>query len=119
MTVPVRVPISQLDHWAEMGAAAIRATYFSADTAPIGFIVVPPTDPNAALKALNPPIVALRSYLINLIHATSHVFPAETDGAGADIFAQPFWVEAMPRQQRSWFILPSGRTSWACVLYTH
>ena len=63
VTVAVRVPISQLGHWAETSAVAIRATYFSADTTPIGFIVLPPTDPNAALKALNPPIVALRSYL--------------------------------------------------------
>ena len=63
VTVAVRVPISQLGHWAEPSAVAIRATYFSADTTPIGFIVLPPTDPNAALKALNPPIVALRSYL--------------------------------------------------------
>ena len=62
MTVPVRVTISQLGHWTETSAMAIRATYFSADTVPIGFIVLPPTDPNAALKAPNPPIVALRSY---------------------------------------------------------
>ena len=31
-----------------------------------------------------------------------------------DIFNQPFWAESLPRQRRSWFILPSGRTPWVC-----
>ena len=114
-TVPVRVPVSQLGHWAETGAVAIKATYFSADTAPIGFIALPPTDSKASRKAPNPPILALRSYLC-VIYFTSRGLLARTDGAGVDILKQPFWAEALPRQQRSWFILSSGRTPWACGL---
>jgi hypothetical protein len=50
---------------------------------------------------------------IKMVHAISWLL-ARTDGAGVDIFKQSAWVEALPRQQRSWFILPSGRTPWAC-----
>jgi len=36
----------------------------------------------------------------------------QTDGAGVDVLKQPFWAESLPRQQRSWIIMPSGRTPW-------
>jgi hypothetical protein len=89
---------------------AIKATYFSIDTTPIGFIALPPTNLNA-LDVPNPPILALRSYILWVIHTPSHAFPAKIDGAGVDIFKEHLWIEP---QQRSWVILPSGRTPWAC-----
>jgi len=39
-------------------------------------------------------------------------FPS--DGAGVDILDLPFWRDALPRQSRSWTIIPSGGTSWVC-----
>ncbi|KAI0005870.1 hypothetical protein BJV74DRAFT_761059, partial [Russula compacta] len=91
-TISVRIPVFQLSHWSRTGDMVIKASYFSTDTAPIGFIVLPPTDSNTPLGAPSPPILALH-------------------GAGVDI-QQPFWAQAVPRQQRSWVILPSGRTPW-------
>ena len=60
-TLSVSVSVSQLAHWSRTRTVAIKASYFTADRAPIGFIVLPPTDPNAPSKAAsNPPILALR-----------------------------------------------------------
>jgi len=43
--------------------------------------------------------------------------PADTDsgpdGAGVDISTSPFWLEALPPNNFSWTVVPSGRTSWA------
>ncbi len=44
--------------------------------------------------------------------AGSHMPLGRTDGAGVDIFKQPFWVDGIPRQERSWVILPEGRSPW-------
>ena len=63
-TLSVRVLVTQLGHWSGTGAVAIKASYFSPDTAPIGFIVLPPTDLSVPLKAPSPPILALRSYIL-------------------------------------------------------
>ena len=38
--------------------------------------------------------------------------PFPLDGAGVDILDLPFWRDTLPRQGRSWTIIPSGRTSW-------
>ncbi|KAI9509953.1 hypothetical protein F5148DRAFT_672519 [Russula earlei] len=92
-TLAVRVPISQLGHWSETGAVILKATYFSPDTAPVGFIALPPTDLNAPLQVSGPPILALH-------------------GSGVDVLNQRFWAEAVPHQKRNWVILPSGRTPW-------
>jgi hypothetical protein len=54
------------------------------------------------------------SILTECCGATSHGSPARTDGSGLDIFKQSIWVEAVPRQQRSWVIFASGRTPWVC-----
>lgn len=62
-TISVRVPVTQLGHWSGTGAVAIKASYFSPDTAPIGFIALPPSDSIAPPKALSTPILALRSYI--------------------------------------------------------
>lgn len=34
------------------------------------------------------------------------------DGAGVDIIAQPFWGNALTRQDYSWVVMPVGRTEW-------
>lgn len=34
------------------------------------------------------------------------------DGAGVDVIEQSFWQEALPPSNRSWTVIPSGRTSW-------
>jgi hypothetical protein len=60
-TLSVRLPVTQLGHWSETVTVAIKASYFSPDTAPIGFIALPPTD-SIAPKTPSPPILALRSY---------------------------------------------------------
>ena len=113
-TLSVRVPVTQLGHWSKSGVVAIKASYFSPDAVPIGFITLPPTNPIPPLKAPSPPILALRSYIYQCGDVTSHASSARTDGAGVDIFKLPFWAESLPRQQRSWVILPSGRTPWVC-----
>ena len=59
----VRVPVTQLDYWSGTGATAIRASHFSPETTPIGFITLPPTDSIAPLKASTSPILALRLYI--------------------------------------------------------
>jgi hypothetical protein len=61
--ISVRVPVIQLGHWSGTSAAAIRASYLSPDTAPIGFIALAPTDSIAPLKAPTSPILALRLYI--------------------------------------------------------
>lgn len=40
-----------------------------------------------------------------------------TDGAGVDIQSQSFWIDALPRQQHSWLVTPSGRTPWVRALF--
>ena len=63
LTFSVQVPVTQLSYWPEKGAVAIKASYFSPDTAPMGFIALPPTDPNTPLKSPTSPILALRLYI--------------------------------------------------------
>lgn len=93
LVLPVQLRISQLDSWSMADTTAINATYFSSDTAPIGFIALPPKNSNAQHQIPGPPILALH-------------------GAGVDIFKQHFWVDAIPRQERSWVIIPEGRSPW-------
>ncbi|KAH9004981.1 hypothetical protein EDB86DRAFT_3037142 [Lactarius hatsudake] len=93
LVLPVQVHVCQLDSSSMAGTTAIKAAYFSPDTAPLGFITLPPKNLNALHQVPGPPIMALH-------------------GAGVDIFKQPFWVDAIPRQERSWVILPEGRSPW-------
>ncbi|KAI0306728.1 hypothetical protein B0F90DRAFT_1814573 [Multifurca ochricompacta] len=99
LTLPIQVPVLRLAHWSRTGTMAITASYFSTDTAPTGFIVLPPEHPNNPCKVPSPPILALH-------------------GAGVDIFKQHFWVEAIPRQKRSWGLDwhgPSADDAWGTV----
>ncbi|KZT03565.1 uncharacterized protein LAESUDRAFT_814646 [Laetiporus sulphureus 93-53] len=69
----------------------IKASYFFAATMPTAFIVKPPQELNSGEP--HPPVLALH-------------------GAGVDIISMPFWIQALPRQRRSWTIAPTGRTAW-------
>ncbi|KAI9466043.1 hypothetical protein BJY52DRAFT_1112744 [Lactarius psammicola] len=93
LVLPVQVHVSQLDSWSMADTTVIKATYFSPDTAPLGFIALPPEKLNAPHQIPGPPILALH-------------------GAGVDIFKQRFWVDAIPRQELSWVIIPEGRSPW-------
>ncbi|KAI9446617.1 hypothetical protein H4582DRAFT_2069921 [Lactarius indigo] len=93
LVLPVQMHVFQLDSWSMADTTAIKATYFSSDTAPLGFVTLPPKNSNASHQIPGSPILALH-------------------GAGVDILKQSFWVDAMPRQERSWVILPEGRSPW-------
>ena len=51
-------------------------------------------------------------YAFSRSDVASHMPYGRTDGAGVDILKQTFWADAMPRQERSWVILPEGRSPW-------
>ncbi|KAI0933809.1 hypothetical protein AcV5_005858 [Taiwanofungus camphoratus] len=87
ITLHVSLPIKQHGQW----PTSIKASYFFATSMPTSFLVVPPEEQNSGEP--RPPILALH-------------------GAGVDIFEAPFWIEALPRQKRSWLIAPTGRTAW-------
>ncbi|KAI0781232.1 hypothetical protein BD413DRAFT_600635 [Trametes elegans] len=92
-TVDVVIPVVNHAHWDTSAGqkTSIKASYFYASSTPTEFLVAPPAQPNAS--APSPPILALH-------------------GAGVDIFANTFWIQAIPRQEHSWVITPSGRTEW-------
>lgn len=113
LVLPIQLRISQLDSWSMTDMTAINAAYFSSDTAPIGFIALPPKNSNARHQIPGPPILALRVLCIFFCSDVgSHMSLESTDGAGVDIFKQHFWVDAIPRQERSWVIIPEGRSPW-------
>ncbi|KAG1883042.1 hypothetical protein F4604DRAFT_1740396 [Suillus subluteus] len=90
----VNVPIRHIPMWTSVSFTAIRATYNLGFSNPTMFLALPPRYPNkegdGGLKEL---ILALH-------------------GAGVDIINQTFWADSLPRQDRAWVIIPSGRTSW-------
>ncbi|TFY66824.1 hypothetical protein EVG20_g4262 [Dentipellis fragilis] len=79
--------------WRQHATPPIRASYFFAQSMPTVFLVHSPFSPTPYGETPKPPILA-------------------THGAGVDIIDQPFWAEALPRQERSWIIMPTGLTSW-------
>jgi hypothetical protein len=66
LVLPVQLHLSQLDSWSMGDTPAIKAAYFSSDTAPIGFITLPPKNLNASHQIPGPPILALRVLCILL-----------------------------------------------------
>ncbi|KAI8998905.1 hypothetical protein BD414DRAFT_476389 [Trametes punicea] len=91
-TIDVQFPIQNWEGWtAEESPFGIKATYLWAHSIPTAFLVTPPLKPNDGPP--RPPILALH-------------------GAGVDIFENDFWVQAIPRQEHSWIVLPTGRTAW-------
>lgn len=87
----VNVPIRHIPMWTSVSYTAIRATYNLGFSNPTIFLVLPPRYPNKG--GPKEPILALH-------------------GAGVDIIDQTFWADSLPRQDRAWVIIPSGRTSW-------
>ncbi|OCH95283.1 hypothetical protein OBBRIDRAFT_720837 [Obba rivulosa] len=87
------IPIRQHPQWSSttFPPTGIKASYFFASMMPTAFLVTPPEEPNVGEP--RPPVLALH-------------------GAGVDIFELPFWIQALPRQGRSWIIVPTGRTPW-------
>jgi hypothetical protein len=73
----------------------IKSSYLFASDMPTMFYAIPPTEPFSPEGKPTPPLLA-------------------THGAGVDIFATTLWQDALPRQKRSWIVVPSGRTSWVC-----
>ncbi|KAK2467077.1 hypothetical protein APHAL10511_001335 [Amanita phalloides] len=90
-SITIILPIRQLESWNAQCYQPIRGTYLYAASMPTHFIAIPPQYPNE--NQYRPPIVALH-------------------GAGVDIILEKFWSEAVPRQQHSWIVMPTGRTPW-------
>lgn len=90
----VNVPIRHIPMWTSINYTAIRATYNLGFSNPTIFLVLPPRySNNEGEGGPKEPILALH-------------------GAGVDIIDQTFWTDSLPRQDRAWVIIPSGRTSW-------
>ncbi|KIY64911.1 hypothetical protein CYLTODRAFT_424805 [Cylindrobasidium torrendii FP15055 ss-10] len=87
-THSVILPIKQISAWTTNDYIYILGSYFYGKSMPTFFGAIPPK--SASEK---PPILFLH-------------------GAGVDIVDWVFSQEAFPRNNRSWFILASGRTSW-------
>ncbi|KAF9036995.1 hypothetical protein BDZ89DRAFT_1061691 [Hymenopellis radicata] len=87
----VSLPVSHHEMWDKDVFSPILATYFFAKSMPSAFIAIPPE--RQSHDAPKPPILALH-------------------GAGVDIVTATFWADSLPRNPHSWFVLPSGRTSW-------
>ncbi|KAI9056689.1 hypothetical protein FKP32DRAFT_1682226 [Trametes sanguinea] len=94
-SLDVTLHVTHRAHWGEsIGTSAgegIKASYFWGGTIPTAFLATAPYGPNVGQP--KPPILALH-------------------GAGVDIFASEFWVQAVPRQESSWSVFPAGRTAW-------
>lgn len=92
-TVDITLPLKHHKQWTSSDSPedGIKASYFFATSMPTSFMVIPPQGEN--LGAPRPPVLALH-------------------GAGVDILSMPFWVQALPQQERSWVIAPTGRTAW-------
>ncbi|KAG6832731.1 hypothetical protein H0H92_012303 [Tricholoma furcatifolium] len=97
-TVDIKIPVKHRHRWNQTSYERIKATYFYGLDMPTAFLVVPPIHHTSGKTF--PPILAL---LKNI---------QSTDGAGVDIFNQPFWTQSIPRNKHSWLVFPTGRTSW-------
>ncbi|KZT20258.1 hypothetical protein NEOLEDRAFT_1165105 [Neolentinus lepideus HHB14362 ss-1] len=91
VTLKVALPIKQQVLWTSETFQPIKTSYFYMESMPTMFLVIPPKNANDGEP--RPPILGLH-------------------GAGLDIFEEPFWAEAIPRQNNSWIVLPTGRTPW-------
>ncbi|OSD02781.1 hypothetical protein PYCCODRAFT_1495213 [Trametes coccinea BRFM310] len=91
----VALQVKHRAHWGEVvessAGAGIKGSYFWGGSTPTAFLATAPYRPNVGQP--RPPILALH-------------------GAGVDIFASDLWVQAVPRQEHSWSVLPAGRTAW-------
>ncbi|KDQ06009.1 hypothetical protein BOTBODRAFT_60799 [Botryobasidium botryosum FD-172 SS1] len=88
--IRAHLPIRHHPHWSSFGPndhIALKQTYFT--PSPSMSLLLPPL---SAGLGQTPPLLA-------------------THGAGVSI-EEPFWSNAIPRQQHSWVVLPSGGTEW-------
>ncbi|KAI0048234.1 hypothetical protein FA95DRAFT_1540157 [Auriscalpium vulgare] len=92
VTVDVELSIHHRSIWTKGDSTAVKASYLYSDSVPTNFLAMPPEERSGGATS-RPPILALH-------------------GAGVDILGMPFWEQAIPRQKRSWVIMPTGRTSW-------
>ena len=108
------LPVRHLPHWSSGTSPAfhIKSTYLYSGFTPTAFLVKPPLESCGIPQA---PVVALRRISSLLSRTQLLTCPPPLDGSGVDIFDLPFWRDALPRQGRSWSIIPSGRTSWVCM----
>ncbi|KAF8644122.1 hypothetical protein AX16_008651 [Volvariella volvacea WC 439] len=91
LTVTSFITVNQITAWGPSFSVPIKATYFYAQSIPTAFIAIPP--------------------LSQIAHAHISAVIA-LHGAGVDILRQDFWVNALPRQQNLWYVVPTGRTTW-------
>ncbi|KAL5532933.1 hypothetical protein ACEPAF_4707 [Sanghuangporus sanghuang] len=91
VSIPVTLSLRQLRLWNRLAFESIRATFFFASSHPTYFLAKPPKATRSDASPI--PILALH-------------------GAGVDIITQPFWANAIPRQEYSWVVIPFGRTEW-------
>jgi hypothetical protein len=111
--VPVSLHISRLtladtdSPWSLI--SSVKGTYFYADTMPSIYYAIPPlvrtchSDPQPAILALR------MCFEFSSAFTTSE---SMTDGAGVDILDTNFWQEELPRNDESWIVVTTGRTSW-------
>uniref|UniRef100_D8PW24 Peptidase S9 prolyl oligopeptidase catalytic domain-containing protein n=1 Tax=Schizophyllum commune (strain H4-8 / FGSC 9210) TaxID=578458 RepID=D8PW24_SCHCM len=84
VTLSFSIPITKTGKY-------IKGTYLYSGTMPTAFYAIPPASSDLALQG--PVLLALH-------------------GAGVDIFSTTFWQDALPRVEKHWTVVPSGRTSW-------
>lgn len=114
--LPVSLQITHLPHWSTDASPTfyINSTYLYSGSTPTAFLVKPPLEFCSTPQV---PVVALRRISSPLTDISPLTFWHPLDGAGVDIFNSPFWRDALPRQVHSWTIIPSGRTSWVCIMF--
>ncbi|KAF8894431.1 hypothetical protein BD779DRAFT_1501027 [Infundibulicybe gibba] len=81
--ISVEIPVRHINAWNP-------PTYFSGGSTPSLFVTIPP---ELAPKKSYPPILCLH-------------------GAGVDLQGQQFFVESLPASPHSWYVVPTGQTSW-------
>ena len=111
----VSLPATHRPHWSSDASPTfyIKSAYLYSGFTPTAFLVKPPLESCSTPQAS---VVALRRISSPLIRTKPLTCPFQSDGAGVDILYLPFWRDALPRQGRSWTIIPSGGTSWVCRL---
>ncbi|KAF7338633.1 Transmembrane protein [Mycena venus] len=93
LALSITLPVKHHPAWSTGNLSTITGTYFYAQEMPTAFSAFPPLRENAEHEDPKPPILCLH-------------------GAGVDIASQSFWIDALPRQEHSWLLTPSGRTAW-------
>ncbi|KAJ6618285.1 hypothetical protein B0H10DRAFT_2164198 [Mycena sp. CBHHK59/15] len=93
LTVTATLPIKHLPRWSPHNLFPVKGSYFYAQEMPTAFYAFPPLLENIKPEIPQPPILCLH-------------------GAGVDIISADFWMNALPKQQHSWLVTPSGRTPW-------